>query len=201
MIAYIRGKVLYLSEESVVIENNGIGYEVICSGSALSAVQANRLDAELYTHMQVREDGITLYGFTSPAEKKVFMKLITVSGVGPKLAITILSEMKAEDVTRCIVTADVRQLTRIKGLGKKTAEKIVLELHGKVSAGEILSASGELQAGVPQKQQLSGADEEAIAALEGLGFTRNESANAVRRAHEQGAESVEDIIHAALSGM
>ena len=201
MIAYIRGKVLYLSEESVVIENNGIGYEIICSGSALSAVQANRLDAELYTHMQVREDGITLYGFTSPAEKKVFMKLITVSGVGPKLAITILSEMKAEDVTRCIVTADVRQLTRIKGLGKKTAEKIVLELHGKVSAGEILSASGELQAGVPQKQQLSGADEEAIAALEGLGFTRNESANAVRRAHEQGAESVEDIIHAALSGM
>lgn len=201
MIAYIRGKVLSLSEDSVVIENNGIGYEVICSGAALSAVQANRLDAELYTHMQVREDGITLYGFSSPAEKKVFLGLITVSGVGPRLAIAILSGMKAEDVTRCIVTADVRQLTRIKGLGKKTAEKIVLELHGKVSAEEILSASGELQAGAPQKQQLSVADEEAISALEGLGFTRSESANAVRRAHERGAEGVEDIIRVALSGM
>ena len=201
MIAYLRGNVLAVTTESVIIENNGIGYEVFCSGAAFSAVQNTRREVELYTYLQVKEDGFTLYGFVSLSEKQVFLDLISVSGVGPKLAIGILNGMTADEVASCIATADVKRLSRVKGLGKKTAEKIVLELHGKVSAEELLSADGANTAKTVKSAPMSKTDEEAVAALLGLGFTRNECLTAVKKAREAGAESVEDVIRLALSGM
>ena len=201
MIAYLRGNVLAVTTESVIIENNGVGYEVFCSGAAFSAVQNVRREVELYTYLQVKEDGFTLYGFVSLSEKQVFLDLISVSGVGPKLAIGILNGMTADEVASCIATADVKRLSRVKGLGKKTAEKIVLELHGKVSAEELLSADGQNTTKAVKSAPMSETDEEAVAALLGLGFTRNECLTAVKKAREAGAESVEDVIRLALSGM
>ena len=201
MIAYLRGNVLAVTAESVIIENNGVGYEVFCSGTAFSAVQNTRREVELYTYLQVKEDGFTLYGFVSLSEKQVFLDLISVSGVGPKLAIGILNGMTADEVASCIATADVKRLSRVKGLGKKTAEKIVLELHGKVSAEELLSADGQNTTKAVKSAPMSKTDEEAVAALLGLGFTRNECLTAVKKAREAGAESVEDVIRLALSGM
>ena len=201
MIAYLRGNVLAVTTESVIIENNGVGYEVFCSGAAFSAVQNVRREVELYTYLQVKEDGFTLYGFVSLSEKQVFLDLISVSGVGPKLAIGILNGMTADEVASCIATADVKRLSRVKGLGKKTAEKIVLELHGKVSAEELLSADGQHTTKAVKSVPRSKTDEEAVAALLGLGFTRNECLTAVKKAREAGAESVEDVIRLALSGM
>ena len=201
MIAYLRGNVLAVTTESVIIENNGVGYEVFCSGAAFSAVQNTRREVELYTYLQVKEDGFTLYGFVSLSEKQVFLDLISVSGVGPKLAIGILNGMTADEVASCITTADVKRLSRVKGLGKKTAEKIVLELHGKVSAEELLSADGQNTTKAVKSAPMSKTDEEAVAALLGLGFTRNECLTAVKKAREAGAESVEDVIRLALSGM
>ena len=201
MIAYLRGNVLAVTTESVIIENNGVGYEVFCSGAAFSAVQNVRREVELYTYLQVKEDGFTLYGFVSLSEKQVFLDLISVSGVGPKLAIGILNGMTADEVASCIATADVKRLSRVKGLGKKTAEKIVLELHGKVSAEELLSADGQNTTKAVKSAPMSKTDEEAVAALLGLGFTRNECLTAVKKAREAGAESVEDVIRLALSGM
>ncbi|MBO5783017.1 MAG: Holliday junction branch migration protein RuvA [Clostridia bacterium] len=201
MIAYLRGNVLAVTTESVIIENNGVGYEVFCSGAAFSAVQNVRREVELYTYLQVKEDGFTLYGFVSLSEKQVFLDLISVSGVGPKLAIGILNGMTADEVASCIATADVKRLSRVKGLGKKTAEKIVLELHGKVSAEELLSADGQNTTKAVKSVPMSKTDEEAVAALLGLGFTRNECLTAVKKAREAGAESVEDVIRLALSGM
>ncbi len=204
MIAYLKGRVLAVTSESIIIENHGMGFEVYCSGEAFQLAQRNRGEVELYTYMQVKEDDMTLYGFTSLSEKQVFLDLISVSGVGCKLAIGILMGMRAEEIARCIATADVKGLSRIKGLGKKTAEKIVLELHGKVSAEELLSASGEnLSGGVTTQKAIpvSAVDEEAVSALMGLGFTRNESVNAVKRAKENGATTVEAVIRLALSGM
>ncbi|MBO7737026.1 MAG: Holliday junction branch migration protein RuvA [Clostridia bacterium] len=201
MIAYLRGNVLAVTTESVIIENNGVGYEVFCSGAAFSAVQNTRREVELYTYLQVKEDGFTLYGFVSLSEKQVFLDLISVSGVGPKLAIGILNGMTADEVASCIATADVKRLSRVKGLGKKTAEKIVLELHGKVSAEELLSADGQNTTKAVKSAPMSKTDEEAVAALLGLGFTRNECLTAVKKAREAGAESVEDVIRLALSGM
>ena len=201
MIAYVRGRVLTITPETVIVDVNGLGYEIFCSGAATRKAIVGE-PIELHTHLQVKEDGITLFGFDSVKEKEIFLKLISVSGVGPKLGITVLGTLSADDLAQAVFTADVKRLSAVKGLGKKTAEKIVLELHGKISAAEIMGASGETPtatvASAPTK--LSAVDEDAVAALMGLGFTRNESVQAVKKAKDSGAVSVEEIIMRALQG-
>ena len=201
MIAYLRGKVLTTTLETAIIDVNGVGYEVYCSGGAFKKLTVG-LVGELHTYLQVKEDGITLFGFADPKEKELFLKLITVSGVGPKMGISILAAMSAEEFAYAIATADVKGLSKVKGLGKKTAEKIVLELHGKISAAEVLGASGESVGEITQPTVKSTPqEEEAITALMGLGFTRTESAQAVKKARENGAKTVEEIIMKALQGV
>ena len=202
MIAYLRGRVLTTTAETAILDVNGVGYEVYCSGGAFKKLVVGEV-GELHTYLQVKEDGITLFGFADPKEKELFLKLITVSGVGPKMGISILAAMSAEEFARAIASADVKGLSKVKGLGKKTAEKIVLELHGKISAAEVLDASGE-RVGVETAQPTTKAtpqEEEAISALMGLGFTRAESAQAVKKAKDLGATSVEEIIMKALQGV
>ena len=200
MIAYLRGKVLTTTLETAILDVNGVGYEVYCTGGAFKKLVIGQM-GELHTYLQVKEDGITLFGFADTKEKELFLKLITVSGVGPKMGISILASMSAEEFARAIATADVKGLSKVKGLGKKTAEKIVLELHGKISAAEVLGASGE-EVGVETASvaKATPQEEEAITALMGLGFTRTESAQAVKKARELGAHSVEEIIMKALQG-
>ena len=202
MIAFLRGKVLTTTAETVILDVNGVGYEAYCTGSVFRKITVGAV-AELYTYLQVKEDGITLFGFDTPKEKELFLKLISVSGVGPKLGISILAALSADDFAFAVATADVKRLSAVKGLGKKTAEKIVLELHGKISAAEVLGASGDdftptAQQAAPVK--LSAMDEEAVSALMGLGFTKNESVQAVKRAFENGATTVEELIRKALQG-
>ena len=199
MIAYLKGRVMAITEETVILEVNGVGYEAYCSGEAFRKMSIGEI-AELYTYLQVKEDGITLFGFSSIKEKELFLKVTTVSGVGPKLGISILTGMTADEVAIAIQTADVKGLSKIKGLGKKTAEKLVLELHGKISAAEVMSASSDDLKATPVAEKLSAVDEDAVSALMGLGFTKAESVQAVKRAREQGASSVEEIIMRALQG-
>ena len=201
MIAYLRGRVLTTTPETAIIDVNGVGYEVYCTGGAFKKLTIGQT-GELHTYLQVKEDGITLFGFADPKEKELFLKLITVSGVGPKLGISILASMSGEEFARAIATADVKGLSKVKGLGKKTAEKIVLELHGKISAAEVLDASGEtVGAETTPVAKATPQEEEAISALMGLGFTRAESAQAVKKAKDLGAKSVEEIIMKALQGV
>ena len=200
MIAYLRGRVLATTAETVIVDVNGVGYEVYCSGSAFGKI-GNGDVAELYTYLQVKEDGITLFGFSSPKEKELFLKLISVSGVGPKMGLGVLSAMNADDFAAAVATADVKRLSTVKGLGKKTAEKIVLELHGKISAAEIMNANGDAPsaaAEVAENGRLSPADEDAVSALTGLGFNRSDSVRAVKKAHEAGAKTTEEVIMKAL---
>lgn len=202
MIAYLRGKVLTATEETVIIDVNGVGYEIYCTGSVFRKLTVGAV-TEIFTYLQVKEDGMTLFGFDTPQEKELFLKLISVSGVGPKLGISILASLSADEFALAIATADVKRLSKVKGLGKKTAEKIVLELHGKISAAEVLGASGDdltPSATAPTNAKLSAADEEAVSALMGLGFTRTESLQAVKKAHELGAVTVEEVIMKALQG-
>ena len=151
MIGYIRGKILSLSPECALIETaGGIGFEVSCSYSAFSLLSGKK-EGELYTYLHVSENATALYGFSSPDEKNMFLKLISVSGVGPKMGITVLSGMNAGELAAAIATSDVKKLSSIKGLGKKTAERIILELREKValnlssgaSSGEPLPAVGK----------------------------------------------------------
>ena len=202
MIAYLRGKVLTQTSETAIVDVGGIGYEVYCSGGAFRKINVGEY-VELHTYLQVKEDGMTLFGFADQKEKELFLKLTSVSGVGPKLGIAVLTGLSAEELTQVIFSADVKRLSSVKGLGKKTAEKIVLELHGKISAAEIMSASGEdfmANEAPMSSMKLSRADEEAVSALMGLGFTRTESTQAVKKARELGAISVEDVIMKALQG-
>ncbi|MBQ8685845.1 MAG: Holliday junction branch migration protein RuvA [Clostridia bacterium] len=201
MIAYLRGRVLETTAETAIVEVNGIGYEAYCSGGAFRKITVGET-VELYTYMQVKEDGVTLFAFGSTKEKELFLKLISVDGVGPKMGIGILTGLSVDDLVEAIFSADTKRLSTVKGLGKKTAEKIVLALHGKISAAEIMSASGDklTQALETAQSKLSGEDEEAVSALMGLGFTRSESTQAVKRAHDMGATSVEEIIRKALQG-
>ena len=133
MIGYIQGKVIHSDEGVVLLENNGIGYEIVCSG-ALYAKLLTDGQGEAYTYLQVRDDCLTLFGFASLEEKKMFLQLVSVSGVGAKMGIAVLSAMNVGDIAVAIASSDVRRLTSVKGLGKKTAERIVLELREKVSA-------------------------------------------------------------------
>ena len=200
MIGYLKGKVKYLAPEYVLLEVGGVGYEVVCSGAAfsrLSGVKSGE-EGEVYTYLQVKEDGVTLFGFSDVREKELFLKLTSVQGVGAKSAIAILSSMRPTEVSEAIATADAKRLSAVKGVGKKTAERIILELHGKISADELLSAEnvGGRVSALPTE-----ADDDAVAALMGLGFNKQESARAVERAKSAGAKTIEEIIQTALRGM
>ncbi len=195
MIGYIKGKILDLKPDAVIIETaSGIGFEAFISGSAYDELSGKK-EGALYTYMQVKEDGMTLFGFSSPEEKEMYLKLVSVSGVGPKMGITVLSSMNAGEVAAAIATNDVKRLTAVKGLGKKTAERIILDLREKVTAAE------QTQDGVPPAVRASDGDEDAAVALMTLGFTRAESMRAISRAREQGAKDLEEIIMVALKGM
>lgn len=199
MIGYIKGKVLYSGEGTVLLENGGIGYEVLCSG-ALFAKLVTDGQGEAYTYLQVREDGVSLFGFVSPEEKTMFLKLVSVSGVGPKMGIAILSALSVGDVAVAIASSDIKMLSTAKGLGKKTAERIILELREKVSAAELMPASGgKTVAAAPEK--LSDREEDAIVGLMSLGYTRAESVRAVKAAIERGAATTEEIVMSALKNM
>lgn len=200
MIGYLKGTVKYLDPEYVLLEVNGVGYEVICSGAAFSRLSGVKKgeEGEVYTYLQVKEDGISLFGFADVQEKSLFLRLTSVQGVGAKMAIGILSSMRPAEVSEAIATADSKRFSAVKGVGKKTAERIILELHGKISADELL---GTESVGGRMSAPVSSEDEDAVAALMGLGFTRQESARAVERAKSVGARGVEEIISAALRGM
>ena len=198
MIGYIKGNVLYSDAGTVLLENGGIGYEILCSGALFAKLVTDK-KGEAYTYMQVREDGVSLFGFVSPDEKNMFLKLISVSGVGPKMGIGILSAMNINDLAVAIATSDVKMLSSVKGLGKKTAERIILELREKVTAGEQAIEKGKAPAQAIEK--MSDKEEDAIVGLMSLGYTRSESAKAVKGAVEKGAQSLEDIIMTALKSM
>lgn len=196
MIGYLKGKVINVSAETALVVVGGVGYEVYCSGSAFSSMSEGQ-ECELYTYMQVSEqNGVQLFGFSSLQEKAMFLKLISVSGVGPKMGLGVLTYMNVNDVAIAVATGDVKALSNVKGLGKKTAERIILELREKVA----MPATGGKIAPAPV-QPVGGGDEDAVVALTTLGFTRAEAERAVSRAKQGGAATVEDIIMNALKGM
>ena len=195
MIGYVYGKVMYNDGNLLLVENGGIVYEITCSSAAFCRMMEKR-EGGIYTYTQVKEDGIALFGFDTIEEKKMFLKLISVSGVGAKMGVTVLGSMNLKDLALAIATSDVKSLSRVKGLGKKTAERIIVELREKVSAED----TEPLPAGVAPAA--SGSDaENAVTALMSLGYNRVTSVKAVNSALASGASTVEEIIAAALRSL
>lgn len=195
MIGYIEGKVLYNEGNLLLVENGGIGFEIICSAQALSRMLENG-EGSVYVYTQVKDDGISLFGFDTIEEKRMFLKLISVSGVGAKMGITILGGMSLRDLALAIATSDVKMLSSVKGLGKKTAERIIVELREKVSASD-----DSMPSGVAAVRALGSDGENAVTALMSLGYTRAVSAKAVEYAISRGADCVEEIIAEALRSL
>ena len=195
MIGYLKGKVIYKEDNVLLLENNGIGFEVCCSAGAAAKLQG-AAEGEVYVYTAVREDGIFLYGFATPEEKSMFLKLVSVSGVGPKMGIAVLSGMNLSALALAIATSDVKTLSKIKGLGKKTAERIILELREKITA----DARTEEEVALPAAAEPD-VDEDAVIALMGLGFNRNESVAGIRAAYDAGAVDIKDVLSYALRTM
>src|SRR5215471_15467603 len=132
MIAYLRGALLEKHPNVVIVETNGVGYEVTIPVSAYSSLPDKGAEVRLHIHTHVREDALSLFGFVSSSDKALFEKLITVSGIGPKLAVTALGGLPAIELAAAIRSGSIEQLVRIPGVGKKTAERMVLELRDKL---------------------------------------------------------------------
>lgn len=194
MIAHIRGKLLAKHPTQAIVETAGVGYAVTISVPTFSDLPAVGTEVALHIHTHVREDVIALYGFLRASEKQLFEKLITVSGIGPKLAITILSGMAADEMVGAIQGNDVDRLTRIPGIGKKTAERLVLELRDK------LPEAGP--AAVPSAPAMNATEEDVLSALVNLGYPRPSAEKALAAAAKNGkTASFDSMFRDALAAL
>jgi Holliday junction DNA helicase RuvA len=193
MIAHLRGKLLAKHPNQVIVETGGVGYDVTITVPTFSDLSETGTEVALHIHTHVREDALALYGFLRSSEKLLFEKLLTVSGIGPKLAITILSGMPADEMVRAIRGNDVARLTRIPGIGKKTAERMVLELRDKLP-----------EAGAPAAPTMPAAtpiEEDVLSALLNLGYQRAAAEKALGVATKNKAGSFDALFREVLAAL
>jgi holliday junction DNA helicase RuvA len=195
MIAHLRGKLLAKHPNQAIVEAAGVGYDVTISVPTFSDLPAPGSEVALHIHTHVREDALALYGFLRPSEKVLFEKLLTVSGIGPKLAITILSGMAADEMVGAIRGNDVARLTRIPGIGKKTAERMVLELRDKLPQ----AAPAAITTAPPV---VSAVEEDVLSALVNLGYQRAAAEKALELSVKSGkGGSFDALFRSALAAL
>lgn len=183
MISYIKGIITYKTNAFVVVECNGIGYKIFVSSATLSSLNENET-IMIYTFMNVKEDDISLFGFLTQQEQTIFHQLLSVSGIGPKGALAFLSEMTPEEIIIAILSEDIKTLSKAPGIGKKTAQRLILELKDKVKTEEIAQQTS---------QKDTSEKWEAVEALTSLGYSRSEAVQAVNACYKEGL-SVEETL-------
>ena len=196
MISFLIGEVEEKKDGLLVLNVNGVGYELYVSNNTLTTVADIGETAKILTYMAVREDGVFLFGFSTKEEKDIFMKLITVSGIGPKMAVTILSGMSISNLITAVISGDTKLLSNIKGLGKKTAERICLELKDKISPLGVLSDDIMMAQNTSIDEDVI---ETACDTLIALGINKNEAYKLARMNFEVG-DSAESVIAKSLRG-
>ena len=199
MISFIRGTVADLTENSAIIESNCIGFEINMTGNALAQLHIGQ-EVKLHTYFQVREDAMVLYGFFNKDDLQVFKLLLGVNGVGPKAALGVLAGITADELRFAVLSDDVKTLSKAPGIGKKTAQKLILELKDKLAKGQAIGGAGESYGGsgltvIPQDKT-----SEATAALAVLGYGPAEI-NMALKGLDLAALSLEDIVRQALKKM
>lgn len=195
MIAYLNGNLEYVSNDFVILDVNGIGYQVFISDYTLSKLPQCNSNLKLYTYMNVKEDSISLYGFLSMDEMNMFNTLKTVSGVGPKAALSILSCMRPNEISMAVIIEDINSLSKASGIGKKTAQRIILELKDKMKSTTVFETEN-----IDTNKNSSSAKIEAVEALTALGYSQIEATRAVSGEYSENMK-VEDIIKLALKKM
>ncbi|WP_333878687.1 Holliday junction branch migration protein RuvA [Methylobacter sp.] len=198
MIGFLRGKLVLKAPPLLVLDVNGVGYEVEAPMTTFYNLPVIGAEIILHTHLVVREDAHILFGFSTEDDRSMFRTLIKVNGVGPKLALTILSGQSAEEFHRCIHNNDTQALVRLPGVGKKTAERLVIEMRDRLP--DLSSDSAGLSAtGIDKVVQLNNPKQEAISALCSLGYKPLDASKMVQNISAEG-KSCEDIIRLALQG-
>ena len=195
MFSYIKGNLEVKNLNYVVIDVNGIGFKIFMSESAIQRLEETGNTVKIYTHMNVKEDDLSLYGFITSEELRMFELLIGVSGVGAKSAISMLSSITPSKFALAVISNDVKTLTKIPGIGPKSAQRIILELKDKLKTEEAIQTNSiELKTSIVENNKL----EEAVQALKVLGYTRQEIESVLAKI-EVNTLTVEDIIRKALS--
>ncbi|MBQ8749161.1 MAG: Holliday junction branch migration protein RuvA [Clostridia bacterium] len=194
MFNYIKGSLELKKENYIVVENNGIGYEIGISNNTLCALPNEGEEIKVFTYFQVREDGVSLYGFITMEEKRMFLDLISVSGVGPKMALQILSGAKLNDIGVAIISGDITLLSKIKGCGKKTAERIIVELKDKIDA---FGYAMDCDLPLATTQYDEGLIDEAFNILVSLGLNKGEALKIVKSCYKDG-NTIEELVQNCL---
>jgi holliday junction DNA helicase RuvA len=193
MYEYIKGKYVGINKDYIIVENNGIGYKIFTSGATMSSIPKAGEDIMLYLEQIVREEFLGLYGFDSKEELELFKLLLTVNGVGPKAALSLLSISRVNNLKYAILIGDEKHICRGVGIGKKTAARIILELKDKLKSDELLDDSQNLDNGSNENIVVLS---EALSALLALGYSEKEAESVLKNVDKN--ESIENIIKASL---
>jgi len=196
MYEYIKGKYVGINKDYIIVENSGIGYKIFTSGATMSSIPKAGDEIMLYLEQIVREDFIGLYGFDSKEELEMFKLLLTVNGVGPRAALSLLSISRVNNLKYAILTNDEKHICRGVGIGKKTAARIILELKDKLKSDELLDSNPNFDNGANENSIVLS---EALSALLALGYSEKEADVALKKADKN--DSVENVIKNALKAL
>ncbi|MNZ52705.1 Holliday junction ATP-dependent DNA helicase RuvA [compost metagenome] len=200
MIGRLRGTLAEKQPPHLILDVNGIGYELEVPMTTLYRLPSLGEPVTLHTHLVVREDAHLLYGFAEKRERELFRELIRLNGVGPKLALALMSGLEVDELVRCVQAQDTSTLVKIPGVGKKTAERLLVELKDRFKAWESIPSIAPLVVEPKSAAVVSSAEADAVSALIALGFKPQEASRAVAAVQEEGLSS-EELIRRSLKGM
>lgn len=203
MIAFVKGELAEIKENTIIIDNHGLGYEIAVPQTVFSKLPALHNEIKIHTYMQVKEDGMALFGFTSKDDLKVFKLLITVNGIGPKGALGILSALSADDLRFAILAEDAKAIAKAPGIGAKTASKLILELKDKFKLEDafeqrLMNATDEV---LTDRSTMDGICNEAVQALVALGYGSSEAMRAVKMVQITSDMDSEKVLKLALKNI
>ena len=201
MVSYIRGELVAVEKEKVIIDVGGVGYGIFMPESAMGLLPQMGNEVKLYTYLNVREDAMQLFGFLTHDDLEIFKLLIGVSGIGPKGGLSILSKLTADDLRFAIMSGDSKAISAAPGIGKKTAEKVIIELKDKLDIEQILNPSdSETKSAIKMDSSANEVQSEAVQALVALGYGSTESLKAVNKVNS-GNMTVEEVLKQALKNL
>lgn len=201
MVSYVRGELVAIEEEKVIIDVNGVGFGIFMPAQSMNHLPQIGEEVRLHTYMNVREDAIQLFGFLTKDDLKVFKLVISVSGIGPKGGLSILSELSPDDLRFAVMANDSKAIAKAPGIGKKTAEKLIIELKDKLSIEDVLNKVDDSETIVTTSGASNQIQSEAVQALVALGYGNTESMKAVKKVQTDENTTVEELLKLALKNM
>lgn len=199
MYSYIKGTLEETDSDSIVVENNGIGYNIFVSGRVLEELPDIGGDVKIYTYLHVKEDCFALYGFLSRDDLKLFRMMLNVNGIGPKGALGILTVLSGDDLRAAVVSDDAKTIAKAPGVGAKTAQKLIIELKDKVHLEDIIT--GRKNGDEQQNSDFSAIKQEAVQALMSLGYSQSEARSAVASVENAEGMDIEEVLKASLKNI